>query len=61
MAMRGASLVASCQKDPGKPVNAKRKEISYNKRGPGALVYRTWKEKSYVNNKIPEKKIIIFF
>ena len=33
MAMRGVWLVASWEKDPGKPINAKRKEISTTNEG----------------------------
>ena len=33
MPMRGVSLVASWEKDRGKPVNAKRKEISTTNEG----------------------------
>ena len=53
MAMRIVSLVASTEKDLGKRVNAKRKEISTKREDLAAPAYRTWKEKK-VNGKIPE-------
>ena len=55
MAMRGVSLLASWEEHLGKPINAKKKEISTTSEGLAAPAYRTWKEKSFVNGEIPEK------
>ena len=53
MAMR---LSPAGDKGLGKPVIAKKTEISTTSEDLAAPAYRTWKRRSYVNDEIPESK-----